>query len=92
MSFYWSAIYWYFENELKINIHDYSHETYIVAIQNTDGAVRVFDVPDSIIESKLDTIKQIITDIDWHNSNNLWDFTKEYYEGDGSESLLHNAA
>ncbi len=90
MAFYWGAIYWYFENELKLNIHDYTHETVIIAIQNSDGAVKVFNVPDSIIESKITQIKQIVTEIDWHNTNNQWDYTREYYEGDGVESLPYD--
>ena len=28
--------------------------------------------------------------MDWHFSNNLWDYSKEYYEGDGAELLLYD--
>lgn len=90
MAFYWGAIYWYFENELKIDIKEYSHTTLIIAVSNIDGDVRVFEVPDSIIESKITQIKQIVTEINWHETNNLWDYTREYYEGDGVESLLYD--
>lgn len=90
MALYWGAIYWYFENELKIDIKEYSHTTLIIAISNIDGEIRVFEVPDSIIESKITQIKQIVTEINWHETNNLWDYTREYYEGDGVESLLYD--
>ena len=91
MAFYWAAIYWYFTNELKIELDEYQHNTYIVAIQNNNGyACRVFSVNDSVILDKTTTIKQILTNINWHSTNNKWDYTKEYYEGDGSEPLLND--
>ena len=90
MAFYWMAIYWYFKNELNLDIEEYENETFIVAIENGSNEVRVFDVPDSIILSKITEIEQDITKIDWHFSNNLWDYTKEYYEGDGVESLPYD--
>ena len=91
MSFYWAAIYWYFTNELKIDISEYKHKTNIVAIQNNGScACRVFDVPDEIITSKTSQIVQILTEIDWHFSQDVWDYTKEYYEGDGVETLLYD--
>jgi len=91
MSFYWAAIYWYFTNELKIDISDYEHETNIVAIQNNGNySCRVFKVEDNIIVNKTEQILQILSDIDWHFSQNMWDYTKEYYEGDGVESLPYD--
>lgn len=91
MAFYWFAITWYMEKELKIDISEYSHETYIIAIQNNgSNECRVFDVPESKITEKADIIKEILTEIDWHISNNLWDYTKSYYIGDGTESLLYD--
>jgi len=90
MAYYWMAIYWYFANELKVDIGEYEHQTYIVAIENGSNEVRVFDVPDETIIAKSEEIKQILTNIDWHIEHNLWDFTKEYYEGDGVESLLYD--
>jgi hypothetical protein len=90
MAFYWAAIYWYFTNELKLNIEEYSNETYIVAIQNTNGDCKVFKVNDSTITDKTLQITKIITDIDWHMQNNVWDYSREYYEGDGSEPLPYD--
>ena len=91
MAYYWSAIIWYIDNELKIDISGYSHETYIVAIQNNgSNECRVFEVPEGKIIEKLEEIKKILSEIDWHMSNNLWDYSREYYEGDGVESLLYD--
>ena len=32
-------------------------------------------------------IKSILTQIKWHMDNNLWDHSREYYEGEGVETL-----
>ena len=91
MAYYWSAIIWYIDNELKIDISGYSHETYIVAIQNNGSyECKVFSIPDSIIIEKADKIREILTEIDWHIQNNKWDYSKAYYLGDGSELLLYD--
>ncbi len=91
MAFYWAAIVWYIDNVLKIDINGYSHETYIIAIQNNRSLeCRVFEVPETRITEKTKQIKQILSEIDWHMDNNLWDYTREYYEGDGVESLLYD--
>jgi hypothetical protein len=88
MAFYWMAIIWYFDNELKIDISEYKSETYIVAIQNNGNcACRVFSIPEESIVAKTTELAQILSDIDWHMSQDMWDYTKEYYEGDGVESL-----
>lgn len=86
MAYYWLAIHWYFKNELKLNIEEYDYETYIVAIQSHDSyEVRVFAIDSKAIEEELITIDQAIRKIAWHKNNNLWEHTKEYYEGDGCE-------
>lgn len=90
MAFYWMAICWYFKHELKLDIEEYTNETYIVAIENGSNEVRVFTVPDQIILTKVTEITQVLAEMDWHFKSNLWDYTREYYEGDGSESLLHD--
>lgn len=87
LSFYWMAISWYFENVLEIDISKYTHETFIVAVENGSCAVKVFDIPDLILTNKLAEIERIMTEINWHSKCGLWDFTKDYYEGDGSEPL-----
>ena len=37
-------------------------------------------------------IIHVLTEIAWHISNNLWEHTREYYEGDGSEKLKELSA
>ena len=91
MSFYWFAIRWYLEVDQKIDLSDYTAETYIIAIQNNRGGeCRVYRVDESILVEKAKEIKNILSEIDWHKKENLWDFSKEYYQGDGAESLKYD--
>lgn len=90
LAYYWMAIAWYFENELKLNIEEYSKESYIIAIQNIDGQCKVFRIDKTTLSPEFNKINNIISQIFWHFQNNLWDFSKEYYEGDGTEDLTYD--
>lgn len=91
MAYYWSAVYWYMTYERKIDVSDWKNETYIIAVRNnTDYSCRVFSVNDEIILSKTTKIEQILSEIDWHFTNNLWDYSRVYYEGDGVEQLIYD--
>ena len=90
MAFYWMAIVWYFKNELNIDIEEFKNETYIIAIENGSNEVRVFDVPENTIIYEIANITQTLSQIDWHMRNNLWNYSREYYDGDGTESLLYD--
>ncbi len=86
LSYYWMAIHWYFKNELKINIEDYSFETYIIAVQSHDSyEVKVFKFTPESLEAKISVITNAIKDIAWHNNTGNWDHVKSYYLGDGTE-------
>lgn len=88
MCYYWMALCWYFKHELKKDIEEYTQETYIVAIQTNNGyPVKVFKLNDDRITSKIELITQIISDIAYHTVACSWDFSREYYEGDGVEYL-----
>ena len=39
------------------------------------------------LSNRLKTIDDAIKRIAWHKNNNLWEHTKEYYEGNGEEIL-----
>jgi len=88
MAFYWMAVTWYITNELKLNIADYTKNTYIVAI-STKGpvAVKVFKVLESTLLDGLKEIEQVMPELKWHFDNNLWDYTRLYYEGEGLETF-----
>lgn len=88
LAFYWLAIQWYFKYELELDVNDYDYETYIIGIQNYDnGSVRVFKLDFERITEELPVIEEAIKRIAWHKNNDLWEYHKEYYEGDGSEIL-----
>lgn len=80
------AIHWYFKYELNIDIDEYTKETYIIAIQSNNGyEVRVINFTPECIEERLTIISETIRRICWHKQNDLWDHSREYYDGDGSE-------
>lgn len=88
LAYYWFALYWYFKNELKLDLEEYARETYIIVIQSHDGyEVKVFNIENQYIEARIHTIEDTIKRIAWHKNNDLWDHVKEYYDGDGVEKL-----
>lgn len=90
LAFYWCAIMWYMKNELGIDPFEenWDFRTYIVAAQtSTEHTVRVFKIDDTILDNYSITIRDTIEEIAWHKKNNLWDNSKAYYDGDGSEQL-----
>lgn len=88
LAYYWFALHWYFKNELDKDISEYKKETYIIAIQNNDNyEVRVFKIEPEDFKEPMITIEMAIKRIAWHKENDLWDHTKEYYEGDGTEEV-----
>jgi hypothetical protein len=91
LAYYWMAILWYMKNEKKLDINDdeWKFKTYIIAMSTNDkeGSVRVFNITEQQLNNRIDTINQAIEQISWHDKYNQWDYTKEYYDGDGSEKL-----
>ena len=99
LSYYTMAVKWYLENVHGIDGEDiaynwkFSH--YIIGIDTTGSyEIRVFKVKPKTHESKklnlISTtakIEEALFDIAWHQANNKWDHSREYYEGNGSESL-----
>lgn len=87
MAYYSMALTWYFK-DLEFNIDDYDFEIYIIAISTSTYEVRVFDM---LNEQELLTQSRIIvsalSDISYNLKNNIWEHTREYYEGSGIEQL-----
>ena len=89
LCFYTMAIEWYLENECNENPKDWNYEWYIIGIDTTGlNEIRVFKFEKEQIEDRITIINQALEDIAWHKENNLWEHTKEYYLGDGTESLI----
>lgn len=87
MAFYWLALHNWFKDK-NIDITDYTKETYIVCIQKGDlMECRVFQVSEEYLSSGLDSIETLIPIIKWHQDNNSWEHTKDYYLNNGIEIL-----
>ena len=89
LAFYTQAVEWYLREECGIDPEeDWTYEHYIIAIDTTGSYdVRVFKVSMDDIETRDVTIHDALTKIAWHQATGKWDHSREYYEGDGSESL-----
>ena len=88
LCYYTMATHWYLEEELKQNPKDWSHEWYIIGIDTTgSNDIRVFKLTEDQIWSRYGDICTALDDIKWHQTTGKWDHSREYYEGDGSESL-----
>ena len=88
LCFYMQAVTWYLKYELKENPNSWIFEYYIIGIDTTgSNEIRVFKIDSRMVDSRKATIMDAMKDIAWHQQNNKWDHSREYYEGDGSESL-----
>ena len=89
LAFYTQAVEWYLREECGIDPEeDWTYEHYIIAIDTTGSYdIRVFKVSMDDIETRDVTIHDALTKIAWHQATGKWEHSREYYEGDGSESL-----
>jgi hypothetical protein len=88
LAFYWMAIYWYFENELKLNISEYEKETYVVAVASSDLIeVRVYEIMEPSLHDGLQEIDYTLKSLEWHWVEDKWDYPMTYYEGSGIELI-----
>jgi len=86
MSFYWMAIFYYMK-QYGINLDNWEFKTYIVAMQLGDAQIKVFEINPNDLNEEVIYINKLVDQILWHISKNKWDYTMEYYENDGSETL-----
>ena len=89
LCFYYQAVMNYMFFDLYINnIKQWTFKFYIIAIDTiNDNEVRVFELSKEQIESRFNTIKDVLQQIHWHQETGNWDHHKQYYDGDGSETL-----
>ena len=86
--YYKQAVLWYLEVELNENPDDWRFNYYIIGIDTTGSCeIRVFRIDEFMIQSRTNVIQDVLEKIAWHQMNNKWDHSREYYEGDGSEQL-----
>jgi hypothetical protein len=90
LCYYYKAVKWYLENELHENPNvGWEFEFYIIGIDTTGtNEIRVFkfDPTKDFFEANKKITKALMN-IAWHQETGKWDHSREYYEGDGSESL-----
>ena len=88
LMYYTMAVQWYLKYELGQNPKDWSYEWYIIGIDTTgSNEIRVFKFTEDQIYPHADTIEHALERIAWHQATGKWEHSREYYEGDGSESL-----
>ena len=88
LCYYYQAVVWYLDNECNEDHKDWSFEYYIIGIDTTgSNEIRVFKIDQFDVYSRKDTILNVMQDIWWHQTTDQWEHSRNYYEGDGSESL-----
>lgn len=88
LCYYMQAVNWYLKNELGENPTEWKFDFYIIGIDTTgSNEIRVFRFNQSHMLKSFVKIHDALQDIAWHQMNNKWDHSREYYEGDGSETL-----
>lgn len=89
LCFYEHALMWYIAYVLKEEpTVDWEFKFYIIGIDTTgSNEIRVFEFTETQVSSRLSTIINVLEQIRWHQTNNKWEHTLEYYTGDGSEKL-----
>jgi hypothetical protein len=91
LAYYSMAVRWYLTNECGITddeIFNWRIEYYIIGIDTTgSNEIRVFSINKEYVDARYDTILDALTAIAWHQVNDKWEYSRAYYEGDGSETL-----
>ena len=88
LCFYYQAVVWYLKYELGEDPNDWSFEFYVIGIDTTGSyEIRVFKIHLFMVQSRRDVILDAMENIMWHQETGKWDHSREYYKGDGSESL-----
>jgi hypothetical protein len=90
LAFYWLAVRSYFSDKYPDeNFEDYKKNTFLVMVSTTPEVpdCRVIEIPIETIREKHLTILQELLQISWHVFSNKWEYTKEYYLGDGIEHI-----
>ena len=89
LCYYKMAVMWYLKNECGIEKPgEWVIIFYIIGIDTTgSNEIRVFDIDRLVVERKREVIHYALSSIAWHQSTGKWEHSREYYEGDGSESL-----
>jgi len=86
--FYGMALAFKAEELFKIsNIEEYKIENVILAIDKVTTEIKTFKILEQNSIQILPEITSLLELAKWHIDNNKFNFTREYYEGDGFEQL-----
>jgi hypothetical protein len=68
---------------------DYEIDSYIVAVNTQEPfECRVYKLPEAEYQKQVAEINNTMKAISWHWFTNKWDYSRTYYEGDGTENLI----
>ena len=88
LMYYCMAVQWYLKNECNEDFNEWDFDFYIIGIDTTGTyEVRVFEILPVMCTSRKHVIYDALFEIAWHQSTGKWNYSREYYEGDGSEKL-----
>lgn len=91
LCFYKEAVYWYLNLKLGLSsseISKWKFEFYIIAIDTTgSNEIRVFKLTMQQVASRGVVIHDFMSEYLWHLGTGNWDHSRDYYVGDGSETL-----
>jgi len=59
----------------------------IIAIDKITSEVKVFKISEKILNKALPEVTSLLERAKWHIDNNKYDYSREYYEGEGFDSL-----
>lgn len=89
LSFYWLAVtYWFLKQFPDEKIENYKQETYIVALKTAGvSECKVYSFSTDFLNKAVDETTELINELSWHVTSDKWDFSRNYYEGDGVELI-----
>lgn len=88
LAYYMWAVRWYLSTECNEDPTKWKFSFYIIGIDTTgSNEIRVFNFTEAQMVRPSVKIMNALREIAWHQVNNKWEHSREYYEGDGSESL-----
>lgn len=89
-TFYWLAVKHYFSDKYPDeNFSDYKLNTYVTLVTTDPNIIecRVIEVPTNTMVEQTEIILKEMQEISWHVFTGQWDHTREYYTGDGIETI-----
>ena len=88
LAYYMWAVRWYLSTECKEDPTKWEFSFYIIGIDTTgSNEIRVFKFSQAQMVRPSVKIMNALRDIAWHQTTGKWEHSREYYEGNGAETL-----